>query len=196
MSWDDRYNDKGYFYGVAPNDYLAAQFETIPSGRVLCLAEGEGRNAVFLAEQGYQVTAVDASKVGLDKADKLAHDRGVRITTVQADLAEYQIEASSWQGIVSIFCHLPPELRQQIHRAAANGLVSGGVLILEAYTPDQLNNTTGGPPSAELMMDASMLREDFKDLDVVHLAELKRDVIEGRGHTGAADVVQLTAIKP
>jgi SAM-dependent methyltransferase len=196
MGWDERYNDEGYFYGVAPNDFLAAQFETIPSGRVLCLAEGEGRNAVFLAEQGYQVTAVDASEVGLEKAEKLAHDRGVRLTTVQADLADYQIEPNSWQGIVSIFCHLPPKLRRQVHQAAANGLVSGGVLLIEAYTPEQLTNTTGGPPTAELMMDASMLREDFKDLDIVHLKELKRDVIEGRGHTGAANVVQLTASKP
>jgi hypothetical protein len=79
----------------------------------------------FLAEQGYQVTAVDASKVGLDKAEKLAHDRGVRITTVEADLADYQIEANSWQGIVSIFCHLPPDVRQQVHRSAVAGLVSG-----------------------------------------------------------------------
>jgi SAM-dependent methyltransferase len=196
MSWDERFADEGYFYGVAPNDFLASQFETIPLGRVLCLAEGEGRNAVFLAEQGYQVTAVDASQVGLDKAVKLAKDRGVRITTVQADLAEYQIEPNSWQGIVSIFCHLPSELRQQVHRAATDGLVSGGVIILEAYTPAQLNNTTGGPPTEELMMTEALLREDFKELDIVHLTELKRDVIEGRGHTGAADVVQLTAVKP
>ena len=196
MSWDERFADEGYFYGVAPNDYLAAQFESIPPGRVLCLAEGEGRNAVFLAEQGYQVTAVDASQVGLDKADKLAKDRGVRITTVQADLADYQIEAGSWQGIVSIFCHLPPALRQQVHRSVVKGLVSGGVLLLEGYTPAQLNNTTGGPPTVDLMMDAAMLRKNFSDLDIVHLAELKRDVIEGRGHTGAADVVQLTARKP
>lgn len=196
MSWDDRYNDEGYFYGVAPNDFLAAEYQAIPLGRVLCLAEGEGRNAVFLAEQGYQVTAVDASKVGLEKAKKLARDRGVEITTVQADLAEYQIEASSWHGIVSIFCHLPPKLRQRVHQAVAEGLVSGGALVLEAYTPAQLNNNTGGPPSAELMMDATMLKADFKALDIVHLAELKRDVIEGRGHTGAADVVQLLATKP
>ncbi|MCX7545622.1 SAM-dependent methyltransferase [Marinicella gelatinilytica] len=196
MSWDDRYNDEGYFYGVAPNDFLAAEYQAIPLGRVLCLAEGEGRNAVFLAEQGYQVTAVDASKVGLEKAKKLARDRGVEITTVQADLAEYQIEASSWHGIVSIFCHLPPKLRQRVHRAVADGLVLGGALVLEAYTPAQLNNNTGGPPSAELMMDAAMLKADFKALDIVHLAELKRDVIEGRGHTGAADVVQLLATKP
>lgn len=196
MSWDERFADEGYFYGVAPNDYLAAQFESIPPGRVLCLAEGEGRNAVFLAEQGYQVTAVDASEVGLDKADRLAKDRGVRITTVHADLADYQIEPGSWQGIVSIFCHLPPALRQRVHRAAVDGLVSGGAFILEAYTPAQLNNTTGGPPTEELMMTENMLRKDFSDLDIVHLAEFKRDVIEGRGHTGAADVVQLTAFKP
>jgi len=195
MSWDDRYNDEGYFYGVAPNDFLAAEYQSIPLGRVLCLAEGEGRNAVFLAEQGYQVTAVDSSKVGLEKAKKLAHDRGVAITTVQADLAEYQIEVSAWHGIVSIFCHLPPTLRQQVHRAAANGLVSGGTIVLEAYTEAQLANNTGGPPTAELMMDATMLKADFNGLNIVHLAELKRDVIEGRGHTGGANVVQLIARK-
>ena len=91
---------------------------------------------------------------------------------------------------------MPPELRQQVHRSATDGLVSGGVIILEAYTPAQLKNTTGGPPTEELMMTEAILREDFKDLDIVHIAEFKRDVIEGRGHTGAADVVQLTAVKP
>ncbi|KAA3651229.1 MAG: class I SAM-dependent methyltransferase [Proteobacteria bacterium] len=196
MSWDERYADEGYFYGVAPNGFLASQFEAIPLGRVLCLAEGEGRNAVFLAEQGYQVTAVDTSKVGLAKAEKLAHDRGVHMTIVQADLADYQIEPNSWHGIVSIFFHLPPDLRKQVHQASLNGLVSGGVFLLEAYTPAQLNNNTGGPPTKELMMTESMLKEDFKGLDIVHLAALKRDVIEGRGHTGAADVVQLIARKP
>ena len=124
----------------------------IPAGPVLCLAEGEGRNAVYLATLGHRVTAVDQSEVGLAKAQRLAKARGVKIETLVTDLADYTITAGAWAGIVATFAHLPPALRRRVHRDVVAGLQPGGVFILEAYTPAQLAFGTGGPKSPELLM--------------------------------------------
>jgi SAM-dependent methyltransferase len=136
--WDQRYSSDTYVYGTEPNGFLVTAAARLPPGKVLCLGEGEGRNAVWLAAQGHEVTAVDASGVGLRKAQRLAAERGVTIATVHADLAAFDIEPGTWDGIVSIFCHLPPALRADVHRRCVAGLRPGGVLLLEAYTPRQL----------------------------------------------------------
>ena len=104
--WNERYAEAGYAYGTEPNDFLVAHAAQIPPGRVLCLAEGQGRNAVWLAQQGYDVTAVDLSEVGLAKAQQLAAERGVQLTTIQADLAQFTIEPQTWDGIVSRYSFL------------------------------------------------------------------------------------------
>ncbi|MBK1735353.1 SAM-dependent methyltransferase [Halorhodospira abdelmalekii] len=194
--WDQRYAIKEYIYGTAPNAFFAAEAWRIPEGPVLFLAEGEGRNAVWLAERGHTVTAVDSSAVGLEKAQRLAAEHGVTIETVCADLAEYSITPGAWAGIVSIFGHLPPDLRCQVHRQAALGLRPGGVFILEAYTPRQLSYGTGGPPRAELMMDQTTLGNELSDLRFLLLRELEREVSEGRHHSGQAHVVQVVAEAP
>ncbi len=194
--WDERYSSDEYVYGTKPNEYLASVANQLPTGKVLCLAEGEGRNAVYLAEQGYDVTAVDASRVGLEKAQRLAKERGVKIKTVVADLADFEIEENSWDGIVSIFCHVPPIIRKPLHRKVVAGLKSGGVLILEAYRPKQLDYGTGGPPVAELTMTLDGLKEELEGLEIKQGAELDRDVTEGLFHTGIGAVVQVIAVKP
>jgi len=194
--WDERYASDEYAYGTEPNDFLAEVASALPLGRILCLAEGEGRNAVHLATLGYQVTAVDASAVGLAKAQQLAQQRGVAITTVVADLADFTIEAGQWDGIVSIFCHLPPDLRRQVHRSVVEGLRPGGVLVLEAYTPKQLDYNTGGPPVAEMTMTLEQLQSELEGLAFCNARETVRPVIEGRYHHGDGAVVQLVAEKP
>ncbi len=193
--WDDRYSEEGFAFGTKANDFLIEAQSQIPKGRVLCLAEGEGRNAVFLAEQGYDVLAVDASSVGLEKAKKLANERGVKITTQVSDLADFKLEQNAWDGIVSIFCHLPVSLRQNIHQQICTALKPGGVLVLEAYRPLQLEYKTGGPPVAELMMTQSSLQTEFSSLNIKHCCELVRPVIEGKYHTGDGAVVQLIACR-
>lgn len=195
-NWDERYSDKDYAYGTEPNSYLASVIDRIPRGRVLSLCDGEGRNGVYLAQQGCEVTAVDASAVGLRKARRLAAERGVTIHTVVSDLARFRIEPESWDAIVSIFCHVPPDVRAPLHRRCVEGLKPGGVLILEAYTPDQLEYGTGGPPSAELTMQLDVLKRELADLEFLHGVELERDVIEGKFHTGKGAVVQVVARKP
>lgn len=196
ITWDERYGQTDFYYGTSPNDFLAATFTRIPGERVLCLAEGEGRNAVFLAGHGYQVTAVDSSAVGLQKARRLAETVHVRIETICSDLAEYAIEAEQWDGIVSCYCHLPSILRRSLNRQIVTGLKPGGVLILEGFSTAQLDYGTGGPPSSDMLFVLEELQNELEGLDFIHAVMIERDVREGRGHTGLASVVQILAVKP
>ena len=191
--WDEEYSVDEYVYGTEPNDFLLSMTEKLKKGRVLCLAEGEGRNAVHLAGEGFTATAVDSSRVGLEKAERLAHKNGVAIETVLVDLADFTMVKDSWDSIVSISCHLPPDLRKKVHRDVVAGLKKGGIFLLEAYTPKQLEFGTGGPPSAEFMMDLATLREELSGLKIVHGVELVRNVVEGVNHTGMGSVVQILA---
>jgi hypothetical protein len=197
ISWDERYGTADYFYGTEPNDFLRGHCPGIRrGGDVLCLAEGEGRNAVFLAGQGFHPLAVDQSAVGLGKAVQLASARGVHIDTVVADLAAYRIEVGRWDGIVSIWCHLPSVLRAAVHRQVVAGLKTGGVFLLEAYTPAQLAYGTGGPKDADLLPTLAGLREELAGLEFIHAAELERVIHEGPGHAGPSAVVQVVARRP
>lgn len=192
--WDERYATDEYVYGREPNDFLVEMADRLPRGRALCLGEGEGRNAVFLAQRGFTVTAVDSSGVALTKARRLAAELGVDIETVQADLGDFSLDPGQWDLILSIFCHLPPPLRATVHRRSAAGLRPGGAFLLEAYRVDQLALGTGGPPTAELMMDLATLRRELPALRFIHARETVRDIREGRFHSGAGAVVQVLAV--
>jgi SAM-dependent methyltransferase len=194
--WNERYQTEDFIYGKEPNDFLRAASLKVPPGRVLCLAEGEGRNAVFLAGQGHDVTAVDAAAVGLQKARRLAKERRVRINTEVADLGQYDLGQANWDLIVSIFCHVPQEIRTELHRKVVFALKPGGLFILEAYTPAQLAFGTGGPPTPELMMSLAALRTELAGLSFEHALETERKVVEGTHHSGRGAVVQLIARKP
>jgi 2-polyprenyl-3-methyl-5-hydroxy-6-metoxy-1,4-benzoquinol methylase len=194
--WDERYATEDYVYGTEPNDFLVSMSDRLPVGRTLCVAEGEGRNAVWLAGQGHEVTAVDASKVGLAKAQKLAGERGVNITTEVVELGSYLPEPRSYDLIVSIYAHLPRPARLDFHPRIVEALKPGGMLVLEAYTPDQLKYGTGGPPDVEKMMSLEVLRDELSGLDFVYAVETVRDVREGSLHTGEGAVVQVVAVKP
>jgi SAM-dependent methyltransferase len=197
--WDERYAADEYVYGTEPNDFLRAEYHRIPTGgTVLCLADGEGRNGVFLAMQGYKVTSVDLSSVGLAKARTLAKAAGVELSTVHADLAEYDLGERAWEGIVSVFCHVPQELRERLHGNVARALRSGGMFILEAYTPDQPGNNSGGPPAAmsDRLMTAAQLQHELSGCNVISCRELTREIHEGTLHNGHSSVVQCLATTP
>ena len=195
-SWNERYSEPGFAYGTEPNAFLASIANKIPKGKVLSLGEGEGRNAVYLAGLGYDVTAVDSSDVGLAKTRQLAADRGVKITTIVADLKDFQIEAEAWAGIISIFCHLPTAVRVPLYRRVVSGLKPGGVLVLESYTPKQLLHGTGGPTDVDRLLTLAKLQQELSGLQLVHAFEVERDVQEGKYHAGRSSVVQLIAAKP
>jgi len=197
--WDERYSAEDFAYGTEPNDFLAAHAHHIPAGRVLCLAEGEGRNAVFLASRGYEVTAVDQSAEGMAKARKLAEQKSVTLETIVADLAEFDIESDTWDGIVSIFAHVPKAIRVPLHRRIVKGLKPGGIFLLEAYTPRQLKTAGKGGPGVEqreLFMTLADLHEELEGLDFEVARETEREVNEGTYHSGPGAVVQILARKP
>jgi SAM-dependent methyltransferase len=193
--WDERYSAEEYVYGTSPNAFLVEKVSCIPQGKVLSLAEGEGRNAVFLAKEGYSVTAVDASLVGLNKARELAEKNDVVVEFIHADLADYDLGEDKWDGIVSIFCPLPSSLRKELYKKVIPALKQNGVFLLEAYTPDQLKHGTGGGNSVDVMQSKESLGLELAGLRFEHLAELERNVIEGLYHTGIGSVVQAIAIK-
>jgi SAM-dependent methyltransferase len=196
--WDERYSGREYFYGKEPNDFLREQISIVnPGERVLCLAEGEGRNAVFIAgvSANLHVVALDASATGLAKTKELAAERNVSVSTVHADLAEFDLGLEEWDVVVSIWCHLPSALRKQVHAAVVRALKPGGRLILEAYTPDQLKHGTGGPKSVDMLMQLNDLKSELAGLEVVIGRECERDIHEGQGHQGLSAVVQVVAKK-
>lgn len=195
--WDRRYSKQAYAYGKDPNEFVRGVWDEnlLPrEGSALLLGEGEGRNAVFLAGVGLSCTAVDLSKAGLSKARRLADQRGVRIKTVAADLADFHMGCSCWDAIISGFCHLEPPLRRQVHQAAAEALRPGGVVVIEAFTPAQRRHNSGGPPDERLVTE-EMLLEDFQNLEVVLCRQLERVVLEGSYHTGLASVIQFVACR-
>jgi SAM-dependent methyltransferase len=192
--WNQRYGGDTFFYGTEPNGFVAACADRIPPGPVLCLGEGEGRNAVFLAARGHAVTAVDQSPAGLAKAARLAAARRMTLATVVADLTAFAIEPGAWSAVVATFVHLPPPVRREVHRRAALGLKPGGVIVIEAYTPEQVRYRTGGPVNQpELLMTLAALQAEFSGLEFLVAQEIERDVVEGSGHRGRAAVVQFLA---
>ncbi len=195
LMWEQRYGEAHYVFGTEPNDFLRAQLPMLPRGRVLCLAEGEGRNAVFLAEAGFEVHSVDLTEAGVVKTLQLAADRGVTVHARVGDLAAVPIGLGEWNVIVSIFAHMPPNVRRDLHRRVAAALAPDGMLLLEAYTPDQVGRGTGGPHDPALTMTLAGLRDELQPLEFVHGLETVRDVVEGVGHTGPGAVVQVVARK-
>jgi len=192
--WNDRYREEGFAYGTQPNDFLKQHAGRLV-GPVLSLAEGEGRNAVYLASLGLEVTGVDGSDVGLKKAREFAAERMVSITTVCSDLAAYDPGPQRFNAVVSISAHMPPAIRKHIHASLTTWMNPGGIFLLEAYTPVQSTRPTGGPRDPEWCMSAALLREELQGFRIELLQELEREVIEGKYHTGMASVVQLIAIK-
>jgi hypothetical protein len=187
--WDERYAGDEFAYGTEPNDFLM-EHSGMLSGPVLSLAEGEGRNAVFLASLGLQVLGVDGSAVGLAKAQKLAALKGVSIQTATVDLTTYTPPADSFGAVVSISAHLPSQVRKRLHRLVAQSIKPGGVIILEGYSQAQINRNTGGPKDTDMLLNYSDIENEFPNFEVLLSREVEREVIEGSFHTGLASVVQ------
>lgn len=194
--WNERYSSDEFAYGKKPNEFLVAEYHRIKPGRVLCLAEGEGRNATFLASKGFTVTAVDQSSQGLEKTERLGKEFGVDMTTIEADLEDFEIMPSHWDAIVSISAHLPPSIRKRIHRQIVSGIKPGGILILEAYTEKHLEMPgIGGPPAhqKDMFMSLAELKIELTGLGFIIAQETERNFDEGPYHQGLSAVVQVVA---
>ena len=191
--WNEKFANTDYAYGTEPNNFLASAVTNLKRGATLSLAEGEGRNAVWLAQQGFTVSSIEQSEKGVGKTLRLALQRGVIVMAERGELETFHIQPNSWDLVVSIYAHTPQELRRKLHRQVVAGLKPGGVFVLEAYTPAQIPNNTGGPKDASLMPTAELLRSELAGLVFDHIEEVERDVVEGSLHTGTAHVVQVVA---
>jgi len=195
--WDERYAQEGYLFGTEPNAFLVTQQHLLKPGMsCLALADGEGRNGVWLAQQGLKVLSVEASAVALEKAKKLAAERGVKIDFEQADLAHWQWGENRFDAVAAIFIQFaPPALREQMFANIKRCLKPGGLLLLQGYTPRQLEYKTGGPPVAENMYTEALLRESFGDMEILHLREHDEHVSEGAAHSGMSALIDLAAYR-
>jgi cyclopropane fatty-acyl-phospholipid synthase-like methyltransferase len=191
--WNNRYANRDYLYGTEPNSFLAEHYSLL-SSPVLSLSEGEGRNAVFLASHGLEVTGVDISGVALEKAQRLAESCGVKLKTVVADLATFEPEENHYGSVISISAHLPSRVRNILYPLIEHSLKRDGVIILEAFSENQLSRSTGGPKDADMLMSVEKFQREFPNLEPVLLREVER-VSEGAGHTGLASVVQFIGRK-
>ena len=194
--WDERFAGEDYAYGQAPNDFLREKAGLFaPGDKVLCLAEGEGRNAVFLAGLGCEVTGVDFSQEGKRKALQLAANQGVSIQYDIADISEYDMGDVQWDAVISIFCHFGSDARPAFYAGIQRALKPGGVVLFEVYNQEQLGRGTGGPTAADYLVPKAELRDVFADFQIEHAENLERAVVEGELHSGMASVSQLVARK-
>jgi SAM-dependent methyltransferase len=193
--WNDRYSEDGFAYGNKPNEFFKEQIDKLPVGKILFPCEGEGRNAAYAASLGWEVEAFDLSQVGKQKAIDLAASFNSKINYNICDVANANFENNTFDAVVLIYSHLPESLRINLHGKIKNWLKPGGVVILEAYNPLQLNNTSGGPKDLNMLYSIETLMSDFHGMHFEILEEKQVELNEGKYHIGIADVVRLIGRK-
>lgn len=197
LAWDERYRDGGFQFGDAPNDYLLAQARRFrPGMTALAAGDGEGRNGVWLAGQGLEVTALDWSAVGMAKARALAEARGVALRTVVADAAAWDWPEARFDLIAWIYLHLPPADRALALAGCRRALKPGGLLVLECFTPAQQGRSSGGPKMRELLWDRGVVEREFAGWEILELTEGAVRLDEGARHQGLAEVVRGVLRRP
>ena len=189
--WNERYKNPEFVYGEVPNEFFREQIGRLPAGKLLLPCEGEGRNAVYAARLGWDVTAFDFSEAGRDKAMALARKFGVTLQYDIADVAAYPFKFGRFDAVALIYCHFPPEIRESVHQKAAAALKPGGILILEAFHPRQIANDSGGPQNDAMLYDPEMLALDFAQLSLERNETLETELQEGAYHAGKADIIRL-----
>jgi ubiquinone/menaquinone biosynthesis C-methylase UbiE len=194
--WNSRYSETPAAYGIEPNQYLVQQsFLFRPGMKILSVGEGEGRNAIWLAERQIDIWGVDYSKEGLKKARFAAKMRNLNIKLICADLQSWFWPENYFDGVIAIFVHFQPDLRTRVHRSMLRSLKSGGILIMQAFHVDQIRYGTGGPKAVEMLYTASLLRTDFTNASFLDLRETIQQLKEGEFHDGPAAIINLTLQK-
>ena len=197
--WNSRFSRaEGYLFGTAPNAFLASQRDRLrPGMRALSVADGEGRNSVWLARQGLEVTAFDFSPVAVEKARALAKEAGVHVDYHVCDIFRWDWGAARYEAIAGIFFQfLTPPQRSEVFAAMRRALAPGGLLLLQGYRPQQLENKTGGPHEEDRFYTEELLRESFADLEILHLRSHDEVIDEGSAHRGMSALIDLVARQP
>lgn len=197
-TWDDRYAGESYHFGTAPNRFVAAQAHRLaPGSQVLCVADGEGRNSVWLAGQGHAVTAFDVSPRAVAKAARLAADRGVTVAFHEADITDWPWRRQRYDAVVAIFIQfLPPEERDAVFAGMRDAVRPGGLVLVQGYRPEQVDLGTGGPPRREHMYTEAWLRTQFAGWEVLEQASRDEEIAEGVGHRGLSALIEVVARRP
>ncbi len=191
--WNKRYAQNEYVYGKEPNEFFKEQILKLPNGKILLPAEGEGRNAVFAAQNNWQVESFDSSYKAKDKAEKLAREKSVELNYEISSYEDAKYEANTFDLIALIYAH--SSNRQQNHQKLIKFLKPGGMLILEGFSKDQINNLTGGPKSLDLLFSPQELKADFDELSEIKLTETETYLNEGEHHMGRASIIRLIGKK-
>lgn len=198
--WNERYANDEYAYGEQPNKYLEEQLKQLPAGSILFPAEGEGRNAVFAAKQGWKVFAFDISLEGQKKAQRLAERNHVTIDYQVGDFEKLNYGAGQFDAIALIYAHFPASIKSNLHKALSKYLRKGGTIIFEAFSKKHLqylalNEKVGGPKDIDSLFSIEEIRADFADYDFIELAETEVDLNEGLYHNGLGSVIRFVARK-
>jgi len=198
-TWNDRYADPDYLFGEAPNAFLAASAPRyLQAGQsALCVADGEGRNSVWLAERGLAVTAFDFAPNAVDKARRLAHKRGVTVDLHVADLESWRFEHAAFDAMIAIFIQfLDPVSRARTFANLRNAVRPGGIFLLEGYRPEQIAFGTGGPGAVENLYTQEWVRETFAGWELLELRSYDATLAEGARHVGMSALIDVVARKP
>jgi SAM-dependent methyltransferase len=195
--WDQRYSTGEYIFGTDPAAFLTRHTDVLePGSRALVVADGEGRNSVFLAEQGLQVTAMDVSEVGVEKARRLAVDRGTAVDFRVADIMEWEWEPDAYDLVVAVFIQfLDPQQRSVVFDGMQRTLRPGGRLLLHGYRPEQIQYATGGPSDPAHLYDEALLAGAFSEMEIEVLHPYDTTITEGAGHAGMSALIDLIAAK-
>jgi SAM-dependent methyltransferase len=194
--WNERFSNSDYHFGVEPNDYLKQQISLLPKTNTLCIADGEGRNSVWLAKQGHSVTAFDFSPVAVDKAQKLANVHNVSVSFNCCSWENFDWQPSKYDVVVGIFFQfVPPTERDKLFKYLNNSLKKDGVLVIQGYGIDQLKYNTGGPGKLDHLYDENLLKNSFSNYKILDLRTYLYEINEGTAHNGTSSLVGMTAVK-
>ena len=194
--WNERYAEKEYAYGIHPNQFLADSILKLPKhGKILFPAEGEGRNAVYAAKNGFEVTAFDLSSVGKKKADKLANDNDVKIDYEVGKLEDLNFDEASFDGVVFIYAHFPKTIRKALHQQILRLVKPNGVIVFEAFSKEQLDYPSGGPKDVAMLFSEEEVKEEFENVDFDFIKTEIIELNEGAFHQGKGSVVRFIGKK-
>ena len=193
--WNERYDSDNYIYGKTPNVFFAEQLNKLDPGTIILPCEGEGRNAVFAATKGWDVIAFDQSEVGKKKVLELAHQNNTVIDYKISDALDFYVPEETVDAVAFIYAHFPTAIRKTIHQKAIGWLKQRGILIIEAFTPAQIKNHSGGPKDISMLYTEAMLQEDFRLMNIELLQPLQVELKEGNLHDGIAEVIRFIGRK-
>ncbi len=193
--WESRYAQEEFSYGTEPNIFLRKSLTSLPTGKILLPGEGEGRNAIHAASQGWEVDAFDFSEKGREKALGLASEQGVSLNYVIGDYASYEPKVNHYDAVGLIYTHTTPEIRPLLHLKMANALKPGGKVVLQAFSKSQLGKSTGGPKQLDMLFSIEELSRDFAGLTIELLEEVDVELSEGIYHRGVGSVINMIAKK-